>query len=245
MVFPRRPGGRVSTRGRGARRGTVVLLGVLFVVLVAIVVGWGAASVPAVPDARPNPVTAPLMDAATARAALADLPLAHALATGYERDRFGQRWADVDRNGCDTRNDVLARDLSEPEFRDEARCVVVSGVLVDPYDGQREQFTRGEQTSPRVQIDHIVALAWAWRHGADQWSDAQREAFANDPANLVATADENNGAKSDAGPAEWLPPSVAARCGFLRAWVGVVDRYGLSISEPDRDAAEAALAPCS
>ena len=28
----------------------------------------------------------------------------------YSRDEFGQRWADVDRNGCDTRNDILRRD---------------------------------------------------------------------------------------------------------------------------------------
>lgn len=217
---------------------------VVFATIVAVGVGWGAASDVAQPQARPNPVTAPVMDATTARAALTEIPVAAALSSGYERDRFGQRWADVDRNGCDTRNDVLARDLSDSQFRDSARCAVVSGVLIDPYDGHQEQFTRGEQTSPLVQIDHIVALAWAWRHGADGWSDSEREAFANDPANLVATADENNSAKSDAGPSEWLPPTRAGTCGYIRAWIAVVHGYHLTITEPDRAAAEAALERC-
>ena len=40
---------------------------------------------------------------------LATLPVkGRAPKTGYDRAQFGQAWADVDRNGCDTRNDILA-----------------------------------------------------------------------------------------------------------------------------------------
>ena len=117
-------------------------------------------------------------------------------------------------------------------------------MLVDPYDGHTESFTSGEQTSPLVQIDHIVALAWAWRHGADRWSDAERLVFANDPANLVVTADEINSAKSDSDPAEWMPPAAASVCGYVIAWVSVVDAYDLGITGPDREAARSALTRC-
>ena len=99
-------------------------------------------------------------------------------------------------------------------------------------------------THKSVQIDHIVALAWAWRHGADRWSDAERLVFANDPANLVVTADEINSAKSDSGPAEWMPPAAASVCGYVIAWVSVVDAYDLGITGPDREAARSALTRC-
>ncbi|WP_397321065.1 hypothetical protein [Paenarthrobacter nicotinovorans] len=49
------------------------------------------------------------------KAALTDLqsiPIkGRAPKAGYSREQFGPRWADVDRNGCDTRNDILRRDL--------------------------------------------------------------------------------------------------------------------------------------
>ena len=168
----------------------------------------------------------------------------------YRRDAFGEAWTDDTTapggfNGCDTRNDVLARDLSAVVFREgSGECKVLEGVLVDPYDGHTESFTSGEQTSPLVQIYHIVALAWAWRHGADRWSDAERLVFANDPANLVVTADEINSAKSDSGPAEWMPPAAASVCGYVIAWVSVVDAYDLGITGPDREAARSALTRC-
>ena len=105
----------------------------------------------------------------------------------YSRDQFGQRWADVDRNGCDTRNDVLKRDLHDLQMkRSSPQCVVVSGVLNDPYTGRQIDFQRGEDSSEAVQIDHVVALANAWKSGAWQWDAVRRQDFANDPFNLLA-----------------------------------------------------------
>ena len=100
----------------------------------------------------------------------------------YDRARFGQAWADVDRNGCDTRNDVLGEDLLDPVFKEGTNdCKVLSGTLIDPYDGRRVEFVSGGETSILVQIDHVVALGWAWRHGADAWTDERRTAVRERP----------------------------------------------------------------
>ena len=105
--------------------------------------------------------------------------------TGYSRNQFGPQWSDVDRNGCDTRNDILKRDLTAIVFREKTRnCVIESGILEDPYSGEKIEFQRGEKTSALVQIDHVVALSNAWQTGIFQATTKVRTAFANDPLNL-------------------------------------------------------------
>ena len=107
--------------------------------------------------------------------------------TGYERSQFGPAWSDVDRNGCDTRNDILYRDLTSIVYKDGTKeCVVLTGILVDPYSGEKISFLRGVATSSDVQIDHVVALSNAWQTGAFKLSYDRRIAFANDPMNLLA-----------------------------------------------------------
>ena len=84
--------------------------------------------------------------------------------TGYARSEFGPAWADVDKNGCDTRNDILRRDLTQVVFKPGTKdCVVLSGVLIDKYSGETINFVRGNSTSSLVQIDHVVALSDAWQ----------------------------------------------------------------------------------
>ncbi|NCV08743.1 MAG: HNH endonuclease, partial [Actinobacteria bacterium] len=86
--------------------------------------------------------------------------------TGYARSEFGPAWADVDKNGCDTRNDILRRDLTQVVFKPGTKdCVVLSGVLIDKYSGETINFVRGNSTSSLVQIDHVVALSDAWQKG--------------------------------------------------------------------------------
>jgi len=107
--------------------------------------------------------------------------------TGYTRAQFGPAWADVDRNGCDTRNDILKRDLTAEAFKEKTReCVVLSGTLIDPFSGETINFVRGNTSSMEVQIDHVVALSNAWQTGAFKLSIKERTAFANDPMNLLA-----------------------------------------------------------
>lgn len=165
--------------------------------------------------------------------------------TGYSRDAFGPAWTDTDRNGCDSRNDVLARDLTgvvhEPGTRG---CKVLSGTLQDPYSGRVVDFTRGEDTSSDVQIDHVVALSDAWQKGARQWDEARRTAFANDPLELLAVDGPENQSKGDGDAATWLPPDVGHRCAYVARQVAVKARYGLWVTAAERDAIARVLATC-
>jgi Protein of unknown function (DUF1524) len=150
----------------------------------------------------------------SARAALATLAVkGRAPKTGYDRALFGQAWADVDRNGCDTRNDVLRRDLMAYILKPGTHgCLVLSGTLRDPYTATTIAFVRGQATSADVQIDHVVALSDAWQKGARQWSTPRRTTFANDSLNLLAVDGLTNQRKSDGDAATWLPPNKAYRC---------------------------------
>jgi hypothetical protein len=165
--------------------------------------------------------------------------------TGYDRDRFGSGWVDTDRNGCDTRNDVLARDLTGETFQPGTRgCIVLTGTLADPYSGRTIEFRRGEGTSEAVQIDHVVALSDAWQKGAQRWSTARRTAFANDPLNLLAVDGPLNQGKGDGDAATWLPPNRSYRCAYVARQVAVKLTYGLWMTGAERDAASAVLTTC-
>jgi hypothetical protein len=164
--------------------------------------------------------------------------------TGYEREEFGDGWADTDHNGCDTRNDVLARDLTGERFRPGSDCVVVSGTLDDPYSGRTIEFRRGEDTSDDVQIDHVVALSDAWQKGAQRWDADRRTAFANDQLNLLAVDGPLNQQKGDGDAATWLPPNTSYRCAYVARQVAVKAGYGLWVTRAERNAAATVLAGC-
>ncbi|GAB3674286.1 HNH endonuclease family protein [Angustibacter aerolatus] len=165
--------------------------------------------------------------------------------TGYSRAAFGPAWADVDGNGCDTRDDVLRRDLDGERYRPGTQgCVVVSGTLHDPYTGSTIRFVRGEQTSQAVQIDHVVALSDAWQTGAQQWTPSLRQRFANDPRNLLAVDGPTNQAKGDGDAATWLPPRRAARCAYVARQVSVKLRYRLWVTPAERGAMARVLRDC-
>ena len=164
----------------------------------------------------------------------------------YDRQAFGQRWADTDHNGCDTRNDILARDLARPTFKPGTRdCVVLTGTLAEPYTGTTIQFQRGDKSSALVQIDHVVALADAWRSGAWQWDAQRRQEFANDPENLLAVDGAENEDKSASSADQWLPPNVAFRCDYVKRQIAVKYAYGLSVTQAEQDAMATQLTTCS
>jgi hypothetical protein len=182
--------------------------------------------------------------AGTAAAVLATLPVkGRAPKTGYARARFGPAWADVDHDGCDTRNDVLRRDLTAVTYRPGTHdCVVVAGQLVDPYTGRTITFEKARATA--VQIDHVVALGDAWQTGAQQLTADQREHLANDPINLLAVDGPTNQSKSDSDAASWLPPSRAFRCAYVARQVAVKAAYALWVTPAEHDAIAAVLATC-
>ncbi|MHC6593236.1 GmrSD restriction endonuclease domain-containing protein [Arthrobacter sp. C152] len=177
---------------------------------------------------------------------LATLPIkGRAPKTGYDRALFGQAWADVDRNGCDTRNDILKRDLTGITYTNSVPCKVQSGTLADPYTGKSISFVRGSTTSLAVQIDHVVALSDAWQKGAQQLTVAQRTAFANDPLNLQATDGPTNQQKGDGDAATWLPPAKGFRCEYVARQISVKATYTLWVTQAEHDAMARILGDCS
>lgn len=173
---------------------------------------------------------------------LQELPVkGRAPMTGYTREAFGPAWSDTNANGCDTRNDILRRDLTAKVVQD---CVVLSGVLHDPYSGTRVDFTRGPVTSLDVQIDHVVALANAWQTGAAYWPADKRERFANDRRNLLAVRGDLNLQKRDGDAATWLPPRKAFRCTYVAIQILTKQRHGLWVTAPEKEAMQRVLLGC-
>jgi hypothetical protein len=226
-------------RRRTTRRGSPALWAFLAIALV--VAGLWIAATDA--DAgRADPGVVPVELGEAIRALPSAVPYD---AADYDRNEFGGGWLDTDRNGCDSRNDVLARDLHDVVFKAGTQdCVVLRGVLDDPYTGQRIDFQRGDKTSEEVQIDHVVPLSWAWAAGADGWDQALREEFANDPDNLLAVDGPTNSAKSDSGPSEWVPPSLDYDCAYATRFTAVLTEYRLPVGDADREALLELAASC-
>jgi hypothetical protein len=196
---------------------------------------------------RPGTATAGVAPTGDAAAALATLAVkGRAPKTGYSRDQFGAAWTDTDHNGCDQRNDVLARDLTGETFKQGTHdCVVLTGKLADPYTGKAIAFKRGQDTSDDVQIDHVVALSDAWQTGAQQLDAATRTLLGNDPLNLMATDGPTNQSKGDSDAASWLPPNRPFWCTYVARQVSVKAKYGLWVTPAEHDAMAGVLGGCS
>ncbi len=192
------------------------------------------------PVSRPS---APARAAAgTALAAVRDLTVGgRAAKTGYDRDLFGQEWFDADRNGCDTRNDILRRDLTVRIMKNS--CKVLAGALApDPYTGATIRFIYGGASE--VDIDHVVALSDAWQKSASTWTAGKRLALANDPLNLLAVDAGANRAKGDGDTATWLPPNKAYRCAYVARQVAVKRKYHLRVTVAEQAAMTRVLSNC-
>jgi hypothetical protein len=188
-----------------------------------------------------------VLSAVAALALLATYPVAHAdtpdVLAGitvapyahrydYRRAAFGEGWPG-DGAGCDVRDDILDRDLTNKTYVSTSRCrdAVATGTLVDPYTGATIAFQHGERTSAAVQIDHLVPLAYAWDMGAYAWPADKRAQFYTDPTELLAVDGEANQAKGDSPPGRWLPPNTAYDCQYDREFVAVLRTYQLPIDE--------------
>jgi hypothetical protein len=163
--------------------------------------------------------------------------------TGYSRAKFGPAWEDVDDNGCDTRNDILVRDLKQVVFK-SGKCVIATGTLHDPYTGSTIHFVRGVATSTAVQIDHVVALADAWRTGAAKWTTARRLSYANDPAVLLAVDGPANEAKGDDDASQWLPPKKSFDCRYVARQIAIKIKYDLWLTKVEHEAMARQLGGC-
>jgi Excalibur calcium-binding domain/Protein of unknown function (DUF1524) len=195
---------------------------------------------PALPAPTTNKPKPPV--AGTALAAVTKLTVkGRAPKTGYTRAQFGQAWFDTDRNGCDTRNDILRRDLKSKQMQNA--CKVLAGTLApDPYTGTSIRFVYGGASE--IDIDHVVALSDAWQKGAATWPAGKRLALANDPLNLLAVDSSANRSKGDGDTATWLPPYKAFRCTYVARQVAVKGKYGLWVTSAERDAMTRVLTSC-
>lgn len=192
-----------------------------------------------------DPTLTPAPPAATT-ASLNSLAVAPPADGGdYRRtDQFGRAWLDVDNNGCDTRNDILNRDLVSITFKYAGdTCIVQTGTLHDPYLGKTIGFERGDRSTD-VQIDHIIPLKYAWIHGAQTWTQDKRVALANDPINLLAVDGPTNSSKGAKGPENWMPLNAAFTCQYATDFINVTAKYSLSITSADKRALAAALSRC-
>ena len=149
---------------------------------------------------------------------------------GYKRSLF-KHWIDANRNGKDTRAEVLiAESLVSVTFSSTGKTVS-TGKWLSLYDG--ETWTKASD----VDVDHVVALAEAWRSGAWKWSSSRRQSYANDLGvawTLRAVTDNVNQEKSDDDPTYWLPPLESATCVYLTEWVAVKIRWKLSVDAEER-----------
>ena len=221
----------MATEGRGP-----VVSGILALLAVSTLLLTGCD--PSAPTAAREPVGAE----GTALAQLAGLEeKGRAPKTDYDRDLFGWR-DDMDRNGCDTRNDVLRRDLTAITLKGGTDgCVVQRGTLDSPYSGDTIDFDRSDSA---VDIDHVVALSDAWQTGAASWAEQTMREFANDPLNLLAVDSGLNRQKGDGDAATWLPPKKDYRCEYVARQIAVKDKYELWVKPAEADAMERVLDGC-
>lgn len=224
---------------RRPRVPTALLATITLALLVAAIAVGGTG-----PWAAPDTAEPADVPAGSARELLDTLTVSdHRPVDGYDADLYGWR-QDTDRNGCDTRNDVLRRDLSDVRVKPGTHgCVVAAGTLASPYSGGHVQFVAGDNGGG-VDIDHVVARENAWQSGASEWTERELVAFGNDPLNLLAVESSLNRSHGSRAADEWVPESDQGACAYISRQVAVKAAYELSVTTTERDAMARVLAGC-
>lgn len=160
--------------------------------------------------------------------------------TGYSREEFYNGWPTVE--GCNLRQKIIKREFGDTAVLDG--CNVVAGEYDEPYTGEHKVFSKREEISKGIQIDHVVALSDAWQKGAQYLSKEVRYKIATDPLNLLAVDARANEKKSDGDAATWLPANKKFRCQYVARQVNVKYRYGLWVTEAEKTAISDILRSC-
>ena len=158
---------------------------------------------------------------------------------GYNRDLFAD-WYDADRNGCNTRKEVLIAESLDP-VQIGSGCTITGGRWFSIYDNVETT------DSSKFDIDHMVPLSEAWDSGAWNWNADQRKHFANDldqPFFLIAVTASSNRSKSDRDPAEWMPPNSGYHCEYVRIWIEIKRAWDLSVDQAEHNYLANKLASC-
>ena len=159
--------------------------------------------------------------------------------TGYKREEFYSGWPTVD--GCNLRQRIIKREFGDTAVLDG--CTVVAGEFDEPYTGEHRVFTERSQIS-KIQLDHVVALSDAWQKGAQYMGKEVRYSIATDPLNLLAVDGPANEQKSDGDAATWLPANKKFRCQYVARQVSVKYKYGLWVTEAEKEAISNVLTNC-
>ncbi|MEV4922092.1 HNH endonuclease family protein [Streptomyces roseoverticillatus] len=159
---------------------------------------------------------------------------------GYQRKHFGAScWVRHGVDQCTTRQVLLKLQSVVPATLD-GRCKVIGGRWHSEYDN------RDMADPAHVDVDHIVPLRNAWGSGASHWTDRKRREFANDltgSPQLITVSTWANRRKGDKGPDQWMP-AAGGECSYSRAWIGVKDYYGLSVTSAEKAKLAQVLAGC-
>ena len=156
---------------------------------------------------------------------------------GYKRSAF-KHWVDADRNGCNSRAEVLIAEAIEKPMIGP-KCKLSGGKWLSAYDGKT--ITRANQ----LDVDHMVPLAEAWRSGAWKWTAAQRQTFANDLENsetLIAVTATTNRSKGDKDPSLWMP--AKDQCVYIQNWISIKAKYSLTVDSLESEAINSLLGTC-
>lgn len=192
--------------------------------------------IPTIPDREPG-TELPKEEVTKLQVALNKLTVKDAQTVDYDRDDW-KHWSDLDGNKCSTREDVLIAQGKSVKFASGDSCKVVSGKWVSPYE-------KAEFTDPSaLDIDHVIPLSYAAKHGGNEWPAAKKEQFANDFTQLLATSAKENRGKGDKGPGAYMPPSVAYHCTYAQLWISTASKYGVTIDSSDKKALEKAIKTC-
>ncbi|MEV0790087.1 HNH endonuclease family protein [Kribbella sp. NPDC050459] len=203
----------------------------LVLTLVVATTAWAVGVQPALA----YPPTPP--SASTAASQLASLTVkTEGSTSGYSRDLF-PHWI-IQSGTCDTREQVLKRDGTGVTV--DSSCHPTAGKWYSVYDAV------WVTDSSSVDIDHIVPLAEAWKSGANAWTTARRQQFANDLtiAQLIAVSASSNRSKGDSDPSEWKPTNTSVHCIYAREWIWVKYTYGLSLQSAEKTALTQMLGTC-
>ena len=187
----------------------------------------------------PAPTTQPQVTQPPAPSDPVGLRIEPEFVGGYDRDLFAD-WYDADRNGCNTRKEVLIAESLDP-VQIGARCAITGGRWFSIYDNVETT------DSSSFDIDHMVPLSEAWDSGAWNWNADQRKHFANDldqPFFLIAVTASSNRSKSDRDPAEWMPPNSGYHCEYVRIWIEIKRAWDLSVDQAEHDYLAQKLASC-
>jgi len=164
----------------------------------------------------------------TVDAAIKVLKIAPDVRAGYSRSLF-KHWSDLDKNGCNTRNDVIISEaLVKPKVDAGCKIIKDTGKWYSAYDGL------SVTNFSELDVDHMVPLAEAWDSGASKWDAAKREQYANDMGDvnaLIAVTATTNRSKSDQDPADWLPAKDV--CTYVKNWVHVKLRWSLTVDDKE------------